>query len=385
MTLYGKGYYIWQIPKCDGGIPSAITAAAVEAGLSHVLIKIADGPHLVYNYDEETETDLVPPVLTELRNAGIQVWGWHYVKGDDPIGEAHLGISRTLELKTDGYVIDAESEYKETGKEKAAELYMRQLREGLYDLPIALSTYRYPRLHSALPFAQFLERCDYAMPQVYFEKAHNPEEQLDRCLEQYMSLVPARPVIPTAPTYAVGDWRPTPDEIQRFLQHSRELGLTAANAWSWDFARRPKYMDLWDAVADFDWPPVAPVADIPERLIDSMNEYKPGRVAALYARDAAHVTGTRTIVGRPAIRAWYQTLLRQLLPRGKFVLTGKSGTGNTRHFTWKAYSGYGDVHNGSDTLGLLDGMIQYHYSYFTLTEPEPAPEQQSKIEFQLSR
>jgi hypothetical protein len=376
MTLYGKGYYIWQIPKCDGGIPSAIAAAAVQAGLSHVLIKIADGPSMVYNYDEETDTDLIPPVLTELRNSGIQVWGWHYVKGDDPVGEAQLAVRRTLELGTDGYVIDAEREYKERGKEKAAEVYMRRLREGLNDLPIALSTYRYPRLHSDLPFAEFLEKADFAMPQVYFEKSHNPEEQLDQCVEQYMSLVPARPVIPTAPTYAVADWRPTPEEIQRFFQRSKDLGLPAANAWSWDFARRPQYIDLWDAVADFDWPPVAPVADIPERLIDSMNQHKPARAAALYARDAAHVTGTRTVVGRGAIRAWYSTLLRQLLPRGHFVLTGKSGTGNTRHFTWKASSGYGEVHNGSDVLGLLNGYIQYHYSYFTLTEPTALPDLQ---------
>jgi len=44
-----------------------------------------------------------------------------------------------------------------------------------------------------------------------------------------------------------------------------------------------------------------------------------------------------------------------------------SGTGNTRHFTWTATSSKGKVTNGNDTLGILDGKIVYHYSYYTVT------------------
>jgi hypothetical protein len=54
------------------------------------------------------------------------------------------------------------------------------------------------------------------------------------------------------------------------------------------------------------------------------------------------------------------------LPNAKFTLTGFSGTGASRHLTWTATSPQGKVDNGSDTLGLSDGKIIYHYSFFTV-------------------
>jgi hypothetical protein len=244
---------------------------------------------------------------------------------------------------------------------------MQELRKSLPDIPIALSTYRYPRSHSGFPFDEFMAYCDLSMPQVYFEQMHNPEEQLERTVEQYMALRHVRPVIPTAPTYARGDWRPTPDEIQRFLQKARDLGLTAANAWSWDFATRRQYLDLWNAVAEFEWPVEPAVADMPERLFGRMDSGDSAFITGLYKENAAHVTGERTIVGRLAIQEWYRTLLSQILPDGKFEVTGKTGSGRTRQFMWRAESKAGKVWDGNDTLGLIDGRIQYHYTYFTVS------------------
>lgn len=367
MTLFGKGYFIWQIPKCDGGVPSAIAARAAEASLSHVVIKIADGTSRRYNVTSDNNTDLVPPVMSALRGVGVSVWGWHYVRGDDPVAEANLAIDRVRELGVDGYVIDAEAEYKKPGRREAAKTFMRELRTGLAEVPIALSTYRFPRIHTAFPFAEFLDRCDLAMPQVYFEEAHNPEEQLERCLEQYSALQPARPVVPTVPTYASSVWRPTPDEITRQLARAKELSLTAANAWSWDFASRPAFSDLWDAVAAFEWPPTRPEADIPDRLIELCNRHDAEALAGLYRDNAAHVTGAGTSVGRLAVAQWYNRLFTQLLPNASFELTGKSGDGNSRHFTWVAESERGKVLNGKDTLGLNEGQIQYHYTFFTVS------------------
>ncbi|MCJ7536339.1 MAG: hypothetical protein MUO57_12475, partial [Anaerolineales bacterium] len=85
-TLQGKGYFIWKIPSCENGDPQMIADLAHQAQLTHVLIKIADG---VNSYNIYEGVDLVPPVARKLRELGIQVWGWHYVRGDNPLGEAH--------------------------------------------------------------------------------------------------------------------------------------------------------------------------------------------------------------------------------------------------------------------------------------------------------
>ncbi len=224
MTLNGKGYFLWQIPKCDGGDPARIAARSAAARLTHVLIKIADGANWVYNYDPARKIDFIPPVARALRDVGIQVWGWHYVRGDDPVGEARLAVQRMRALGLDGYVIDAEGEYKQSGKKAAAQRFMQELRAGLPRLPIGLSSYRFPQLHPQLPYSTFLERCDFAMPQVYFEYSHDPEEQLERCVAQYQALRPARPLVVTGPTYSRNAWRPTADEVLRFLRKTRRDG-----------------------------------------------------------------------------------------------------------------------------------------------------------------
>jgi hypothetical protein len=92
ITLEGKGFYIWKIPDCEGGDVETITELARNAQLSHVLIKIADGI-LKYNYDFDNKVDLVSPLREKLKQLRIQAWGWHYVYGNDPIGEARKGLS----------------------------------------------------------------------------------------------------------------------------------------------------------------------------------------------------------------------------------------------------------------------------------------------------
>jgi hypothetical protein len=369
MNIAGKGFYLWQIRQVERGDPTAIVARALSAGLTHVLIKIADGASWVYNYDYATKTDLVPPVRDALRSAGIKVWGWHYIWGNDPAGEARMAINRMRGLKLDGYVIDAEAEFKDPSKKNAAVRFMSDLKDGLTDVPIGFSSYRYPKLHPEVPYDIFLAGCDYAMPQVYFEQSHDPEDQLARSAEQYYALKNARPLIPTGPTYQHAGWRPTADEIDQFLRKAKGMGLQGVNFWAFDFASRPEMADLWKSVSDFKWSGEPPPVDVPERWIELMNRGNAGDMADLYTNRAAHVTGARTIVGRDLVKAWYKALFKKILPKGKFAMTGKSISGFSRHVTWTATSEAGSVLDGNDTLGLQDGRILYHYSYFTVTPP----------------
>ena len=112
MSLEGKGWYIWKIRHCEGGDVEAIADMAVEAGLTHVLIKVANATWS-YNIDPQTNEDLVGTLVKELKSRDISVWGWQYVFGNDPIREADKAIQRVREFKFDGFVIDAEDEYKE--------------------------------------------------------------------------------------------------------------------------------------------------------------------------------------------------------------------------------------------------------------------------------
>jgi hypothetical protein len=364
MTLQGKGFMIWKVPSCEKGDANVIAAEAKKAGLTHVLIKVANGIY-PYNIEKETKKDLVPPVVFALKEQGIQVWGWHYVFGDYPIREAEIAVTRVKQLGLDGYTIDAEAEYKRPGMEDAARRFMAKLREGIPNTKVSLCSYRYPNLHREFPWKAFLEKSDYNMPQVYWEQAHNAGEQLKRCVKQFMELAPFRPIMPMGPVYKTGGWLPYAADITDFLVTARHLNLSAANFFAWDW--RSILSSLWDAAARFPWPtaPVVP-KDMPQMVIDTLNTHDHLLVSSLYADDAVHITADKTAQGPEAIGKWYKGIFSEKLPKAKFTLTGDSGSGNSRKFTWTADSPEGKVTDGSDVIGILDGRITYHYSYFTI-------------------
>jgi hypothetical protein len=364
-VLTGKGYYIWQIPRCEAGNASAIANVAVQAGLSHVLIKIADG-EVAYNVNSTTKVDLVPPVLSALRERNIQVWGWHYVYGYSPLGEADIAIKRIKELGVDGYVIDAEAQYTEPGRDAVARQFMSRLRSSLPTFPIALSSYRYPTLHPNLPWLAFLEKCDLNMPQVYWIGAHNPADQLSRCLREFQGLAIFRPIIPTGAAFVQSGWQPTTTEVTDFLTAAQNLNMTAANFWEWSNTRL--YLpEIWNAIAAFPWPPTPNNQDIPARYIAALNTHDPEQVIALYQPNAVHVTAKRSIQGVDAIRGWYLSLFSQILPNAQFTLGTQTGQLGSRNFSWTATSSAGNVNNGYDAIGLVNQKIVYHYTSFKVT------------------
>ncbi|MAT43138.1 MAG: hypothetical protein CL609_12415 [Anaerolineaceae bacterium] len=364
MDVSGKGFFIWKIKDCEGGNPQAITNAAQQAGLTHVLLKIADGAY-AYNINRETGFDFTAPVVQSLKAAGIQVWGWHYVYGDHPTQEADIAVERLRDLGIDKYVIDAEHEYKEPGKDYAADVFIRRIRSKISNIQIALSSYRFPSFHPQLPWKTFLERCDYNMPQVYWEQAHNPIPNLERTVREFGSINPFRPIIPTGPTYRAGAWVPTIEDLNQFMQSAKSLNLSAVNFFSWDECR-PTYQHLWQTISDFAWNGEGPQKDISQQLIDALNSKDIKKISALYNPQAVHITSARTIQGKSAIEAWYTTLLNQLLPNGKFKLTGFTGSGNARQLHWTCKTDITEITDGSDTIGLLNNKIAYHYTQFTI-------------------
>lgn len=361
--------YLWIISRVEGGNPIAIADLARKAGMSHVLIKVADGQR-TYNVDAETNFDHVPALVAALRQRGVQPWGWQYIYGRDPIKEAAIAVSRVKQFNLDGFVVNAEVEFKEKSKDVIAGRYMQELRKGLADTPIAFSSFRYPVYHQPLPFNTFLEYCDFNMPQVYWVKAYDPAAQLLRSIQQHQTLKVWRPILPTGCAYPYGSWSPTSDQIRQFMNASREYGLLGANFWEWYYIRKKEAVPLWDALSSHDWPaPGQEPLGITVRFLDALNSHDPVKVAALYAQKGMHVSASRTRQGTEAILRWYNSLLRETLPNASFAITGSSQKDNIHTITWTAESPKGRVLDGKDSLGVKDEKIAYHYTYFTVQKP----------------
>ncbi len=366
-AIEGKGFFTWKIPNCENGDPNRIASQAVTAGLTHVVLKIADGM-TVYNGNWGDARDYTTPVVTALRAKGIKVWGWHYIYGDNPAGEASIAITRIRQYNLDGYVIDAEKEYKESGKKAAAKRFMGTVRNAYPNLNIALSSYRYPSLHPQIPWKEFLDQCNIIMPQVYWLKAHNPGDQLARCVTEFGTRNPALPVFPTGAAFRESGWKPTEAEVLEFCKKAKQLNLNGVNFWEWSDARSSNLPGVWETIRKYNWRERDATKDICVSLIEAMNGHDIEKVVSLYAAPYVHITSGSTTQGVNDLRSWYQRLFNEMLPNSKFVLGNYSGKGNSRHFTWTASSAKGSIRNGSDILSISNGKINYHYSFFTITQ-----------------
>jgi hypothetical protein len=232
-AIGGKGMFIWQVRHCEGGDAERIVARCLEADLTHVLIKVADG-RSAYNGD-------LSGLVTRLRQAGVAPWAWQYTYGSHPEEEARFAARRFAELPFSGFVVDAESEYK--GRGDAGTRYMDALRCELAEATVALSSFYLPDLHPTFPWQEFLCRCDLNMPQVYWY-SRGPERALRQSLEQNARY--GRPVLPTGAAYPGAC---TAAEIPVFLEAVRATPLAGASFWSWQHATA----EMWRAIADFAW------------------------------------------------------------------------------------------------------------------------------------
>jgi len=290
--LKGKGMFIWEIQHCDGGDGQHIVAHALAAGLTHVQVKVADGPDR-YPYADQHDA-MLRATIQALQQAGITVWGWQFVYGRDPhdpgvrtpVEEADVAADRVLALGLSGFAVDLEETGHRVrtwlGDEVDCRNYMTRLRERLGpDFPIAACSHRFPLTYQWTEewqrlWNEFMPRCNYAMPQVYWILAHNAAEQLQTSYEQYHQQWPHLTYVPVGAAYREGwaDWTATPEEIGQFLQKARDLNLPAVSFWSWQHARNdpdnPDYpgTELWDAVAAFAWP-VGAIGEVvlPERVM----------------------------------------------------------------------------------------------------------------------
>ena len=247
MYPVGNGYFIWLLERCENGDFARAAKRAKESGLEWVSIKIADGnyPNNI-SKSNSGQKDLVGPAVDAFRTAGISVWGWHYVYGYDPVGEAAIAEQRVKQFALDGYMIDAEAEYK--NKPTQAKLFMKNLRSRLPGVPLGICSYRFPYYHMEFPWSAFAS-CDFNMPQVYWAGSKVPGYQLRTSYSQFKSLGYSMPFFPLGAAYTEFGWKPTVAEIAEFRSTVKDLRLPGYGWWEW-YEATVRCPEFWDATTD---------------------------------------------------------------------------------------------------------------------------------------
>ena len=267
--MIGKMIYLWKGRHCAGGDLGKTVAECKRLGLRAVALKIADAVYERYaSYPDDMEG-----AVKAFKAAGMKVWGWQYIyggivmnrsgqvlstNGARPEAEAECALYECRRLGLDGYIIDAEQEYKVMAQAERAKRFMARL--AALEVPVALSSYRFPSLHPEFPWGEFLRGCDLHMPQVYWGRGR-AESDLDRSMQE-LKAIRALPITPVGRAYT-GDGHAgfaasgtdlIPDEIRSFMRRAQDTGCPGVSFWSLDHL----YLHSGgpgraDAITEFTW------------------------------------------------------------------------------------------------------------------------------------
>lgn len=228
--------FIWRLANCEGGDLTNIIKRAKSAGLGHLVVKFVDG-QTPYNSHPDLKA-----LVALAHSQSVEVWGWPYTYGKQPEMEATVAAHWYREIGFDGFVIDAEGEYKNNTPK--ATTYAQTLRNALPDEPIGLSSYWCPSLHPEFPWEAFINRCDFIMPQVYWSPSKRDSgDCLERSMKEFAKW--AKPIVPTGGV--LDDANLTSDELTEFMEHAVGAGIRNFNLWHWAGAK-PAH---WTAIAQF--------------------------------------------------------------------------------------------------------------------------------------
>lgn len=245
----GVGMWIWIIDSCENGDVEAIANKAVEYGIDWVAPKAQQGTAW---YNNRGQKALLKPLADALHSRGIAVypWGWIYGKstyGSNPSiarAEGERAFEVIHELNADGYIVDAELDWKRLNLNMGAEApkFMAPLED--LSIPVLVSSYRFPNYHRAFPWAAWSatlqpDRGDGWVPQVYWEQDFRlmaGSIQLQQTLDQYTAwglLNGGRSFHPAPAAYSRGTWVATSDQVLHFTKKVEELSIPSYIPWDW--------------------------------------------------------------------------------------------------------------------------------------------------------
>lgn len=395
--LSGKGLWLERLASIEGGRIDAAIARAVEAGLSHVILKIADGADGV-NLE-------AAPLVSGLQANGVAVWGWQRAYGQRPAyktggdgdyhrREADAAVLHTSRLGLNGLVIEARAEYEAPGSDQRAVAYMAAIRTARRDLPCGLTAWSTPTAHPRFPWAEFRAECELDLPFLFWvDRVYGA--QLTTILRLFAGLKPMRPLVPVGPAFVGGRWRPSAEALAQFLSDVYVFGQPAVNVWKWDDLCQPEFRDHWTAVALTHWPAASParwstngasappptlaprqpppanLAEAPPasvahpaitRLFKALRLGQLSEAVSEYAPGFVHVSRHQVSQSAQDVAAFYQRALTAVRPH-TLAIEAIATVGRAITVDWFAQSAAGEFRHGRDAFHLnRHGQIVYHDS-----------------------
>ena len=259
----GKGMWIYEPAKTEGGNVSAIVAKAKATGLTHLWVRMGSA------WDGFNSAAFLDKLLPAAHAANIKIIGWDFPKLDP--WESDIARATTMIRYTtpSGDRVDAFSPDIETPNEgthltpQAARAYGAALRQVAgADYPLIVTVPRPAKERPNHPYADIVAGYDAIAPMVYWLD-RQPDTDVTGALRDLAKF--GKPIYPVGQAYdgsSEGGRKgvPPPEELWRFMRFAQANGAAGISFWSWQAANTPAWNAIKEAV-EFRIPdPPAPTA-----------------------------------------------------------------------------------------------------------------------------
>jgi hypothetical protein len=245
---YGKGMWIYEPDKTEGGDVRAIVAKATSVGLSHLYVRTGSSWNGFY------AGAFLDQLLPVAHQAHLMVYGWDFprlidVAADVKRAEEAVDHRTPGKHRIDGFAADIETRSEGTQITPAAAAeYGRALREAVGTSFPLIATVPRPSPAQNYPYAEVVASFDAVAPMVYWLN-RQPGTDVTGALRD---LAPyGKPVFPVGQAYdgAPEGGRagvPPPEELWQFMRLGEANGAQGVSFWSWQAANAK----AWAAISE---------------------------------------------------------------------------------------------------------------------------------------
>jgi hypothetical protein len=248
----GKGMWIYEFPRTEGGNMQAIVARAKANGITHVY------PRMGSHWDGFNARQYMDAFLPLAHAAGLKVFGWDFPRLGDSLpsdierARAMINFTSSSGDRLDGFSADIETinEGSHVTPEIAL-VYGRALRDiaGPDFTLIATVPRPSPRNRPTYPYGEIVESFDAIAPMVYWLN-RQPDTDVIGAMDELAKF--GKPVFPVGQAYdgrAEGGRAgvPPPEELQSFMHSALAKGATGVSFWSWQAANGAAWTAIRDA------------------------------------------------------------------------------------------------------------------------------------------